>query len=283
VRRKTCAVWFVLTVLLVPAFASAVTIYDVQYSDAANNWESAYYDEVTMQTVDVTGGVVTYAATPPGKSFSRVVIQDPTQTVWAGIEIKILDSTPVSSFQVGDLVSLTSVGVDESRGATYLIFDNVAHGSAFSVVSSGHSVAPTVVSPAVLGAGEQIAAPAPAEKYEGMLLCVEDVHVGAMDQGKAADNYELINLGSDKCWGGDYLNVDRTGPKYHDYTATGQSFDAVIGVLEQYTKASSNYDYYQLLTRSSADFIPEPATLTLLLGGAGLLLFGQKRSGKAKQ
>ena len=275
--RKTTA-FMVLVILVFAGVSQAVsiplTIRDVQLSDAANDWKSTYEGQI----VDVLGGIVTYAATPPGKSTPRVIIQDPNFSEWAGVEIKVFDGMLAGSVQVGDRVDLTDVYVDESskaRGTTYLLFDVTSYNSDFTVVSGGHSVNPTLVDPSILGAGEEIADPAQAEKYEGMLLSVADVTVTAMDLGSHADNYELTSTAG-ACWASDYLNVDRLATAdYHAKTILGASFSAVIGVLEQYTKTSDDYDYYQLLTRSGADFVPEPASAILLLLGSAAM-FGRK-------
>jgi hypothetical protein len=269
--------------LLLPGPAAALTIEDVQQTDAAHNWESPYLG----QTIDVTGGIVTYAAMPPGKAFARIVVQDPGLAEWAGVEVKIFDGTPPSAFPVGSRVDLSNVCVDENRGTTYLLFDGRSvgeggYGSGMSVFSTDQVVSPTVVSPLILGYAQPIAsqadeenanisaAPTEAEQYEGMLLMVTDVtlNVDPVGFGSHNDNYEMIAAGG-VCWASDYMNLDRpAGEDYHPWTATGAGYDAVVGVLEQYTKDSTAHDYYQLLTRSSADFVPAPPPAMVLLAGA---------------
>jgi len=275
-KRAGRSMGWIVAVLATAGAAQALTIGDVQQCDASTSWLSPH----DGQTVDVAGGVVTYVAAPPGKRTPRVVIQDPTLSTWAGIEIKIFDGTLGQGVQLGDRVDLTNVVVDESsstRGTTYLLFDATAYGSGFTVLGSGHAVAPTVVSASVLGAGDLSADPAAAEKYEGMLLSIADATVGDRDLGSHADNYAL-NTPAGTCWASDYLNVDRdSAAKYHPRTVTGAQFDAVVGVLEQYKKDSSGYDYYQLLTRSGADLVPEPGTLALLALGAALRLRRRRR------
>lgn len=289
---RTCMAVLALAWLLLPGRSAALTIDDVQQTDAAHDWESPYLG----QTVEVTGGIVTYAAMPPGKAFARVVVQDPSFAEWAGVEIKILDGTPPSAFPVGSRVDLSNVCVDENRGTTYLLFDGRSvgeggYGSGMSVFPTDQVVPPTVVSPLVLGYAQPIAsqadeenanvsaAPAQTEKYEGMLLMVTDVtlNVDPIGFGSHNDNYELIGAGG-VCWAGDYMNVDRpAGEDYHPWTQTHRGYDAVVGVLEQYTKDSTAHDYYQLLTRSSADFIPAPPVVMMLLAGAAAMLGGRIR------
>ena len=244
------------------------TIRDIQESTAASNWDSAY----NGQSVNVTDGIVTYAGLPPGKSSYRVVIQDPTQTEWAGVEIKRFGGT--LNVQVGDKIELTNVVVDESYATTYLLFDV---GSGFSVVSSGNSISPTVISPSLLGTGDTSANPAAAEKYEGMILRVENVTVGAKGFGSHADLY-VLDDGAGSCWASDYMNQDRViGQDYHANTVTGASFAAVEGIMEQYQKTINGYDHYQLLTRSTADFVPEPGCVLICFAGiAAVIRLGRK-------
>jgi len=263
-----CTALAAVTAMAAPA--PALTIYDVQYSTAATGWKSSY----DTQVVNVTGGVVTYVGSPPGKLSPRVVIQDPTYSQWAGVEIKIFSGAPEGGVQVGDRVDLTNVQVDEgskTRGTTYLIYDETAFGSGFSVVSSGHSVPATVLTPGDIGGGDMSADPSVTEKYEGMLIELQTVTIGSLNIGSHNDNYELLS-GGQTCWGSDYMNLDRDEAElYHDRTVSGATFPVVVGILEQYTKESDEYDYYQLLTRGTADLggtaVPEPLTAVLLVGG----------------
>jgi hypothetical protein len=99
-----------------------------------------------------------------------------------------------------------------------------------------------------------------AEKYEAMLIQVIDVSVTGLGQGKAYDNYLLTSNDDPNltCWGSDYMNTDKEkGLIYHPYVEIGQRFCGTTGILEQYTGDSEGiyYDYYQLLTRSSDDFV----------------------------
>jgi len=99
-----------------------------------------------------------------------------------------------------------------------------------------------------------------AEKYESMLVRVSDVYVQDRGYGKAYDNYVLAS-GEDAnlaCWASDYMNEDNE-EIYHRYVQPGARFCGVVGVLEQYEGESDGirYDYYQLLTRATEDFIVE--------------------------
>jgi hypothetical protein len=94
-----------------------------------------------------------------------------------------------------------------------------------------------------------------------MLIKVIDVNVKGVGCGKAFDNY-ILQSNTDPsrtCWASDYMNGDRAGI-YHPYIEVGQDFCGVTGVLEQYAGEKDGiytYDYYQLLTTGTADFVIE--------------------------
>ena len=234
-----------LSVLATPAVL-ALTIYDIQYATAPD-----YNSPYLGQTVSVSGGIVT-------KIFMggrpKVTIQDPTLgDAWAGVQVVFNEAAEIEGLAVGDLIDLTDVVVDEYRGNTQLGFETT---SVMTIVSSGHTVLPLVVSTADI--------PYPAdhdlsEKYEFMLLTVENVEVGTMDLGKNADNYELTN-GDGTCWASDYANADLL-PGSDYYVSAGQLFSRVTGYLEQYLNPDSGWDYYQLLPRDANDYVlaPTPA------------------------
>ena len=95
-----------------------------------------------------------------------------------------------------------------------------------------------------------------AEPYEAMRVAVLGVTVTTMDLGKAGDNYDLQGGSGASCWASDYVNVDRDSESdYHAFVSVGAEFCIVSGVLEQYTKLSTGWDYYQVLTGSSADIV----------------------------
>jgi hypothetical protein len=93
-----------------------------------------------------------------------------------------------------------------------------------------------------------------------MLIKVIDVNVEGLGYGKAYDNYILQSSddANSACWASDYINDD-VEDIYHPYVEAGRHFCGVTGILEQYTgnKDGIDYDYYQLLTRSTADFVIE--------------------------
>jgi hypothetical protein len=261
------------TIIVITSQAEALSVYDIQYTtDPAGDSPCA------GTVVDCSGGIVIHKF--PG-SNPKLTIYDPADSDgWGGITIKDFTTSKnaFDSIAVGDWISFTNTMVEEYRGNTQLKFDL---NSAFSIVSSGNPLpAPIVVSPADIAAPIYQSGPPEtwfvadhsAEMYEAMYLKVEDVTVVAMDLGKAADNYALQNQLGDSCWVSDYMNIDAGGP-YHSLVEIGREFGSVSGILEQYTKLSSGWDYYQMLTTGTSDFVvPEPTTILFLAAGAVILL-----------
>jgi len=102
------------------------------------------------------------------------------------------------------------------------------------------------------------------EPYEGMLVTLMDIDVGVLGLGKAQDNYELLQ-GDDVGWAADFMNWDAEG-LYHPYIYAGARLERISGIVEQYVgtdDAGTQWDYYQLFTRTTADIVPEVATLSL--------------------
>jgi len=253
--------------------AQVLSIYDIQYTtDPAGNSPQA------GNTVNCSGGIVIhkYGGTNP-----KLTLYDPTySTGWGGLATKDFTGTDAfAGINVGDWVSFDNILVEEYRGNTQLSFDT---GATFSVESTGHTLPDAlVVSPDDIAApvegppSEWYVSDHSAEIYEGMYVQVEDVTVTAMGLGKAGDNYALENIFGDSCWGSDYMNLDAGGP-YHPLIYAGSHLESVSGILEQYTKLESGWDYYQMLTTSNLDIVPEPTSMLLLLAGSSFLLRRKK-------
>lgn len=239
--RKFAIIGLVMGALLAGEGASALTIYDVQYSTGPD-----YASPYVGQTVDVSGGVVTKVFV--GGS-TKIVIQDPALgDAWTGVQLVFSDPSQAASIVRGDQIDIAGGVVGEYRGNTQI--NMIDSTSTFVINSSGNDVTPLVVSVAEI--------PNPAdhdlsEKYEFMLLRVENVTVGLMDLGKNSDNYELVNADG-LCWASDYANEDLAPGEIY-YVLPGQAFDSVTGYLEQYTRTNPDWDYYQLLPRDADDYV----------------------------
>lgn len=221
--------------------AGAVTILELQHSTAEREWRSAYEG----QTVSLTGGVVTHVA-----GF-RITLQDPTLgDAWAGIEIRAYENeAPLGVVRVGDRVDFHDLLVEEFRGGTIPQFKSY---SSFEVLSSGNPPPAPVLVPLA-----DIAHPPDrerCERYEGMLVTIENVRIGELDLGKAEDNYELSD-GTHTAWGSDYYNLDLAVPPFPKYyVARGERYARITGVFQEYVNAEEGWDYYQILPRGAGDY-----------------------------
>jgi len=261
------AAFLVLVVAGSVTYADDLTIYDVQATTVDGD-RSFYADEIHS----VVGGIVTYMA--PGNR-DRVYLQTPGATEWGGICIKDAHHELLSQLQVGDFVTVNSAFIEDdvdTTGCTFLEYDrSVAPDVSVSVI--GHD-ASQVPGPTIVSAYDLLVDPtdhAATEPYESMLVMLQDIEIGDLGLGRKGDNYELKQWNVDHwdaAWGTDYINIDAEGD-YHPWVHTGAFFTSITGLVEQNTK--SGWDYYQLLTRSSADLVPEPSSLLLLVAAAVLV------------
>jgi hypothetical protein len=229
------------------AQSTLLSVHDIQYTtDVSGN--SPY----NGQTVDCAGGIVINIWIG---GQTKLTIYDPANPDgWGGVIIKTTGSE-FASIQVGSWVSLANVLVEEKSGNTQLTFGAA---SGITVVSMGNT----------LPGGVVVTDGSFSEKYESMRVSVSNVQITAMNLGRYSDNYNLQNTNGNY-WAGDYMNIE-AGGIYHPFVSVGASFNSVSGIIEH--KISSGWNYYQLLTTETADFvIPEPATLMLLFAGATFL------------
>ncbi len=151
---------------------------------------------------------------------------------------------------MGDRVDFHDVLVEEFRGGTIPQFMSY---STFEVVSSGNPLPDPVVVP--LADLRYPPDRARCEKYEGMLVAVENVRVGRMDWGKADDNYELFDE-QNSTWASDYYNLDLAVPPFPTYfVQRGERYSRISGVFQEYLYPQEGWDYYQLLPRGAADYV----------------------------
>ena len=266
-----------------PAAGDAMSIYDIQYTTDPDGGSSS-----AGTVVDCTGGIVTHKWS--GGQL-KLTLQDPNYPDgWGAIQVK--DWTGGGLYHgvsPGDWVELFSVLIEEFRGNTLITYDSGTN-PCFQVRASGLALpGPKVVAPCEIAApieqpnGDWLVADHAPEKYEAMWLSVANVTVGEMDLGKAADNYELAAQAA-TCWAADYMNDEVEADGYHRYVATAQTFESVSGILEQYTRPEAGWDYYQLVTTRTSDFvIPEPASAGLLVLAGGMGLLRRRRPGGAAE
>jgi hypothetical protein len=244
-----------------------LSIYELQYTENPDG--SSYYDE---QTVNCTGGIVIHKWS---RGRERMTLYDPNYPDgWGGIMAKgPFDSTAFEDVNLGDWVRLENVIVYEelnkARGNTTLFYDEY---SSYSILSTGHELPePLLVDT------EEIAvhydpvrqtcyvSDHRAEKYEAMYLKVRIVTVGDVNVGSHLDNYSLSKMDDPNiyCWASDYINIDNPDSYTpHPIISSGLKLCSVSGILEQYTKLSDGWDYYQLLTTEREDFqIEQPGDL----------------------
>jgi hypothetical protein len=241
------------------AEATPLTIYEIQYTTDPSG-DSPYKD----QTADCSGGIV---INKWAGGRTKLTLYDPSNPDgWGGIIVKT-PGTEFDGIQVGDWVSFTGVLIEERSGNTQLSYELT---SGISVVSTGN----------ILPDAIDITASAFGEQYESMRVKVSDVEITAMDLGVYGDNYNLQN-GNGDYWASDYMNVEAGGP-YHSYVSVGATFESVSGIIEH--KISGEWDYYQLLTTGTSDFIvPEQGAIVLMAGGALLLRKYDRRQRTAKR
>jgi len=243
--------------------STELSIYEIQYTEDANG-----VSPQNGNIVDCLGGVVTHKQ---NGGRPRLVLQDPIYPDgWGAIQVKGWSSDAFDGMAVGDWVSLTNVLIEDFKGTTFLQYQS-EYDSALTVVDVNNPIPrPLIVEIDKIGSPVESvdtwAVPDHvAEKYESMLVSVVDVSVTDLGYGKAFDNYVLASDADPNsgCWVSDYMNADKEkGLIYHPYVEVGQHFYSVTGILEQYMGDSDGiyYDYYQLLTRSSDDFVLDQIT-----------------------
>ncbi|HUU85880.1 MAG TPA: hypothetical protein VM243_20470 [Phycisphaerae bacterium] len=243
-----------------------LSIHDVQFT-ADPGGVSPY----NGQTHNVLGGIVTHVK--PWGSKPRVYIQDPLAPAWGGILVKDWTAGGLAqNVAVGDRIDLSEVLVEEASGTTTLQFGGfLAPNATFTVMGTAPVPDALVLTSADLAApvydpinDTWFVANYDSEPYEGMLATLPGVDVGTLGLGKAEDNYELLQ-GGDAAWAADFMNWDAGGP-YHPNIYAGARLAGITGVVEQYVgtdDAGTQWDYYQLFTRSTDDIVPLVISLSL--------------------
>ncbi|MFH1145035.1 MAG: FlgD immunoglobulin-like domain containing protein [Candidatus Eisenbacteria bacterium] len=220
-----------------PIRAPSYTIYEIQVSDAAHNWESPHLGEV----VACPGGIVTH------KYRQRFTLRDPDLgDEWAAIEVRGYPVYP-TGIEIGDQVDFDNVYVDEYRGETVLQYYSA---SSHTINSHGNPLPEPVA--LTLWDVRYPAHPEDCERYSGMHVAIdEQIRIGARDLGAHGDNYELAGA-SDTAWASDYANTDIDSTYC---VATGECYRRITGVLQRYC-LEEQWDYYQILPTGLDDYEP---------------------------
>lgn len=227
-----------IAVLAAAGAAPAYTIYELQHSGPELDWQSPHAGEI----VQCTGGIVTH------KFQQRIVLQDPSLgDAWAAIEVRGYPVYP-TGIEVGDQVDFDNVYVDEFRGVTTLQYYN---GSSHVVNSSGHELPPPL--PVSVWDVRYPAHPEATEPLAAMLVAViEPMTIGALDLGAHDDNYELLGSQGETAWASDYANTEIDSTYY---VSGGECYVRLFGIVQRYDDDGA-WDYYQLLPRRIADYVP---------------------------
>jgi hypothetical protein len=265
--KTFCRLLILVGVSLAASFyaeADDLSIHDIQFTT-----DPAGTSPLDGAVVNCRGGIVTHKY---GGSRPKLTIQDPNfPEGWGAIQVKDwLSGAPLyNQAAVGDWVRLANVEVEEFRGNTMLQC-YAYHSPGIFIVSHNNPLPPPLVvtldkiaAPTAGVLGEYLVVDHNAEPYEAMRLRVENVNVAYMGLGKANDNYVLQSEDTPDltCWAADYMNSDRVGD-YHSLVVPDRHFCVVEGILEQYTNSNEGFDYYQLITTATSDFmLPPPVSV----------------------
>ena len=141
---------------------SGFTPYIIQLSSEKGVGDDCYPSKFTGQKLEVEG---TVTAVRPDDEYPNFFIQDPSKSEWAGVFVY------VNSGYVPPIVGsnvLLKADVKEYYGLTEL-----ANISSTTVLSSNNTVEPVSIDAKVLSGGCNY----DGEKYEGMLVSIEDISV----------------------------------------------------------------------------------------------------------
>jgi len=236
-----------------------LSIYEIQYTENPDG--SSYYDE---QAVNCEGGIVIHKWS---RGRKRLILYDPNHPDgWGGIMVKgPFNPNVFEDVNSGDWISLENVIVYEelnkARGNTTLFYDEY---SSHTILNTGHELPePLVVDVNEIAVNYDpvqetcYVADHRAEKYEAMYIQARVVTVADVNVGSHQDNYSLNKTDDPNiyCWASDYMNIDNPDSYTpHPIIESGLNACGVSGILEQYTKLSEGWDYYQLLTTKQEDF-----------------------------
>jgi hypothetical protein len=220
---------YYLTVLMMLFFAvsGAITIYEIQYTEAPNG-DSPYLQQV----VTIEEAVVTAVGWTPNSGHASFFIADPEGGLWSGVMAYDFDEAYVWSLNEGDLVTITATVV-EYYGLTELNYiDNC------EVIGTAPVPDPIPVSTADLAGMEAL---------EGCLVRIDDVTVT-----QAQDGYGqwYVTDGSGPCQIDDsFFYLDNVDPPIE--INVDDFWGRIVGMV--------NYSYseYELNPRYPEDMYPD--------------------------
>jgi hypothetical protein len=249
-----------------------LSIYEIQHDADANG--TSIYDSCDVNYC--SGGIVIDKFL---RNKAKLTLYDPQiynpsePNGWRGIMVKTaygFNPNVFDSIDIGDWVSFNNVLVKDNVESQHNTMLEYGPTSSFTIESMNNPLhEPIVISPNDIAAPVFDSGPPwswrvtdrRAEKYEAMLVRVENVVVTDVNLGKASDNYALQDYDDDdpnmSCWAADYMNEEVEEDDYHQFIDLGSRFCSITGIVEQYKKYDSyeeiDWDYYQLLTTYTRD------------------------------
>ncbi|MFA7056071.1 MAG: metallophosphoesterase [Candidatus Cloacimonadales bacterium] len=214
-----------LTILLLSSALNGLTIYDVQHTTNPGS-DGTYPSPHVNQIVTLTGIV-----TADNFSSNRFFISMPEGGAWKGIYIY-----HSYSVNVGDKVTVTG------KVTEYWGFTELKNVSNVTIISSGHSVAPTLITTGQLNTNEA---------YESVLVKIVDAQV--VESYDQYNNFK-INDGT----GSSYVGVGCVDLQNHGFDAiVGSMLTSITGVVDY------SFNNYYLNPRSINDVIIGEMPITI--------------------
>ncbi len=213
--KSSRLVLFLMMIIAFPGLLSAVTVYEIQYTE-----DSSGDSPLFGQTVNVSGIITATGYYSSGNS-NRFFLSDPEGGAWHGVFCFNYDFI----VEVGDEVEFTAQ-VDE-----YFGFTELKNLTSFNLISSGNPV-PAAIEVSTLDVSTQ-------EAYEGCL-----VKVGLVEVTSTPDTHGewYVDDGTGEC------QIDDSIFSYGN-VPMGEEFYSIIGAIDY------SYDAFGINPRSINDFI----------------------------
>ena len=202
---------------------TGLTIYDIQ--DVNSPKHPSENSTVRIENVVVTGGQFNAS-----KNLYGIFVQEKNGGPYSGILVVYNQTSGLGPFAIGDVVTIEGT-YKEYYDMSEIVATNITK------TDSGYKIEPAVVDPASVATGGP-----DSEKYEGVLIKVENVEVISAnpDESMEKDYKEFMITGN--------LRVnDKYSYSYTAHRRVGDKFDYIIGILD--------YDFsnFKLNPRSDDD------------------------------